>query len=88
MYYFYRKSNRGHGFCPLYRGCLPFGESVIRGFTVHVHMYTFGLDTCSQFLCAYLSVQLGHEAYRPGTVAYAKIIEEFGEGKSSVVTHA
>ena len=23
----------GHGICPLYRGCLPFGESV-RGFTV------------------------------------------------------
>ena len=34
MYYFYRKSNRGHGICPLYRGCPPFGESVIRGFTV------------------------------------------------------
>ena len=34
MYYFYRKSNRGHGFCPLYRGCPPFKESVIRGFTV------------------------------------------------------
>ena len=35
MYYFYRKSNRGHGICPLYRGCPPFGESVIRGFTVY-----------------------------------------------------
>ena len=34
MYYFYTKSNQGHGFCPLYRGCPPFGESVIRGFTV------------------------------------------------------
>ena len=34
MYYFYRKSNRGHGICPLYRGCPLFGESVIRGFTV------------------------------------------------------
>ena len=34
MYYFYRKSNRGHGICPLYRGCPPFGESIIRGFTV------------------------------------------------------
>ena len=34
MYYFYKKSNQGHGFCPLYRGCPPFGESVIRGFTV------------------------------------------------------
>ena len=34
MYYFYRKSNRGHGICPLYRGCPPFGESVTRGFTV------------------------------------------------------
>ena len=33
MYYFYRKSNRGHGICPLYRGCPPFGESVIIGFT-------------------------------------------------------
>ena len=31
MYYFYKKSNRGHGFCPLYRGCPPFRESVIRG---------------------------------------------------------
>ena len=34
MYYFYRKSNWGYGFCSLYRGCPPFGESVIRGFTV------------------------------------------------------
>ena len=34
MYYFYRKNNREHGICPLYRGCPPFGESVIRGFTV------------------------------------------------------
>ena len=34
MYYFYRKRNRGHGICPLYRGCPLFGESVIRGFTV------------------------------------------------------
>ena len=31
MYYFYRKSDRGHGICPLYRGCPPFGESIIRG---------------------------------------------------------
>ena len=38
MYYFYRKSNRGHGICPLYRGCLPFGESVIRGFTLLVFL--------------------------------------------------
>ena len=36
MYYFYRKSNRGHGICPLYRGCPPFRESIIRGFTVVV----------------------------------------------------
>ena len=34
MHYFYRKSNWGHGICPLYRGCLPFGESIIRGFIV------------------------------------------------------
>ena len=34
MYYFYGKNNRGHGICPLYRGCPPLGESVIRGFTV------------------------------------------------------
>ena len=34
IYYFYRKSNLGHEFCPLYGGCPPFGESVIRGFTV------------------------------------------------------
>ena len=34
MYYFYGKSNRGHEICPLYRGCPPLGESVIRGFTV------------------------------------------------------
>ena len=38
MYYFYGKSNQGHGFCPLYRGCAPLGESVIRGFTVlYIH---------------------------------------------------
>ena len=30
MYCFYGKSNRGYGICPLYRGCPPFGESVIR----------------------------------------------------------
>ena len=35
MYYFYRKSNQGHGICLLYRGCPPFGESVIRDFTVY-----------------------------------------------------
>ena len=34
MYYFYRKSNWGHGICPLCGGCPPFGDSVIRGFTV------------------------------------------------------
>ena len=34
MYYFCGKSNRGRGICLLYRGCLPLGESVIRGFTV------------------------------------------------------
>ena len=34
MYYFYRKSNQGHGICPLYRGGPLFGESAIRGFTV------------------------------------------------------
>ena len=28
LYYFYRKSNRGHRICPLYRGCLLLGESV------------------------------------------------------------
>ena len=33
MYYFYRKSNRGHEICPLYRGCLLLRESAIRGFT-------------------------------------------------------
>ena len=36
MYYFYGKSNRGHGICPLYRGCPPLGESSIRGFTVYL----------------------------------------------------
>ena len=35
MYYFYRKSNRGHGICPLYRGRPLLGESAIRGFTVY-----------------------------------------------------
>ena len=43
MHYFYRKSNRGHEICPLYRGCPPFGESVIRGFTVRgseLHKYS------------------------------------------------
>lgn len=32
-------------------------------------------------------VQLGHDAYRPGTVAYAKIIEEFGEGTCTIALH-
>ena len=43
MYYFYRKSNRGHGICPLYRGCPPFRESVIRGFTVYSYRYVLFL---------------------------------------------
>ena len=34
MHYIYGKINRGHGICPLYRGCPLLGESVIRGFTV------------------------------------------------------
>ena len=34
MYYFYSSSNRGHGNCPLYRGCPPFGGYFIRGVTV------------------------------------------------------
>ena len=42
MYYFYKKSNRGHGICPLYRGYLPFGESVIRDFTVVLSPNNFG----------------------------------------------
>ena len=41
MYYFYRKSNRGHEICPLYRGCLPFRGSVIRGFTVIIIIMYF-----------------------------------------------
>ena len=36
MYCCYGKSNRGHGICPLYRGCPLFEESVIRGFTVTI----------------------------------------------------
>ena len=35
--YFYGKSNWGHGICPLYRGCPPLRESVIRVFTVSVY---------------------------------------------------
>ena len=31
---FYGKINQGQVICPLYRGCLLLGESVIRGFTV------------------------------------------------------
>ena len=49
MYYFYRKSNRGHGICPLYRGCPPFGESVIRGFTVHQITEFTSLSSLSSF---------------------------------------
>ena len=40
MYCFYGKSNRGHGICPLYRSCPPFGESVIRGFTIPALLVT------------------------------------------------
>ena len=36
-YYFYRESNWGHGICPLYRDCPPFGKSVIRGFIVYIY---------------------------------------------------
>ena len=51
MYYFYRKSNRGYGICPLYRGCPPFGESVIKGFTVS---YKQGGSLCSPPAAHYL----------------------------------
>ena len=47
MNYFYRKSNRGHGICPLYRGCPPFGESVIRGFTVYIILFCHGIEIAS-----------------------------------------
>ena len=47
MYYFYGKSNQGHGICPLYRGCLPLGESVIRGFTVVLHYCSVDRITCT-----------------------------------------
>ena len=36
MYYLYGQLNQGHGICPLYGGCPLLGESVIRGFTVHM----------------------------------------------------
>ena len=65
MYCFNRKSNWGHGICPLYRGCPPFGESVTRGFSVLIicvvlvcnlyqyllviHVSTFDLYYCSNF---------------------------------------
>ena len=41
MYYFYRKSNRGHGICPLYRGRPLLGESTIRGFTVVMELFKY-----------------------------------------------
>ena len=47
MYNFYRKSNWGHGICLLYRGCLPFGESVIRGITVGIAQQRVDI-TCSR----------------------------------------
>ena len=50
MHYFYGKSNQGHGICPLYRGCLPLGESVIRGFTVYSAVNA--IMRLLQFLCA------------------------------------
>ena len=43
--------NRGHGICPLYRGCPPLGESVIRGFTVV--RYSPFLLMCS---CTYMYI--------------------------------
>ena len=46
MYYFYRKSNWGHGICPLYRGCPPYGESVIRGFTILHNIMTVCVCVC------------------------------------------
>ena len=39
---FYGKINRGQVSRPLYRGCLLFGGSVIKGFTV-LAIYAFGL---------------------------------------------
>ena len=54
MYYFYRKSNQGHGICPLYRGCPPFGESVIRGFTVHVFHLCYKLRQPSDIVPKYI----------------------------------
>ena len=37
MYYFYRKSNQGHGICPLYRGCPPLESPLLE---VSLYMYT------------------------------------------------
>ena len=54
MYYFYGKSNRGHGICPLYRSCPLFGESVIRGFTVYA--YTLAQFLIDEFLKKFLKL--------------------------------
>ena len=40
MYYFNGKLNRGHMVCPLYRGCLYLGESLIKDFTVYLQYIT------------------------------------------------
>ena len=42
QFFVYSKVNWGHVICPLCSGCLLFGGSVIRGFTVlpHPHLYT------------------------------------------------
>ena len=58
MYYFYRKSNQGHGICPLYRGCPRFGESVIRGFTIICPWLMYNLISSNCYYCAIIQYRV------------------------------
>ena len=74
MYYFYRKSNWGHGICPLYRGCPPFGESVIRGFTSGVAR-------------AWQSVALATPIWTTQLINSLKIMLSFGCTRTTINHH-
>ena len=58
MYYFNGKSNRGHGICPLYRGCPFFRVSVIRGFTVN-QLHYIVCSSMTRYFCYHELINRG-----------------------------
>ena len=54
------------------------------GFVCECRLWVWSVRDVGGALCGVLCccvLQLGHEAYRPGTLAHSKLVEEFGEGQ-------